>query len=167
MPTNVEIKARVIDAAALFAKARAIADHGPVEIIQDDAFFACATGRLKLRTLSASAGQLIFYQRADAAGPKESRYTIVPTSTPELLRATLTAALGLTGRVRKRRLLFMLGATRIHLDDVADLGHFLELEVVLRDGETVDQGIATAHAIMERLGVAAKDLVDRAYVDLL
>ena len=166
MPSNVEIKARVGDAAALFARAQAIADHGPVEIVQDDAFFACATGRLKLRALSASEGQLIFYQRADAAGPKESRYTIVPTSTPDLLRDLLAAALGVTGRVRKKRLLFLLGTTRIHLDDVADLGHFLELEVVLRDGETVAEGIATAREIMDRLGVAAEDLVDRAYVDL-
>jgi predicted adenylyl cyclase CyaB len=166
MPSNVEIKARVGDAAKLFARAQVIADHGPVEIFQDDTFFACATGRLKLRWLSPSEGQLIFYQRADAKAPKESRYVIVPTATPDLLRDTLIAALGLRGRVRKKRLLFMLGNTRIHLDDVADLGHFLELEVVLRNSETAAQGAAIARDIMERLGVDADDLVDRAYVDL-
>ena len=167
MPSNVEIKARVGDRARLFARAQVIADHAPVEIFQDDTFFACATGRLKLRWLSASEGQLIFYQRSDAKAPKESRYVIVPTSTPDLLRDTLSAALGVHGRVRKKRLLFMLGNTRIHLDDVAGLGHFLELEVVLRDGETAARGVAIARDIMGRLGVAADDLVDRAYVDLL
>ena len=166
MPSNVEIKARVSDATKLFARAQAIADRGPVEIFQDDTFFACATGRLKLRWVSASEGELIFYQRADAKAPKESRYVIVPTSTPDLLRDTLTAALGLKGRVRKKRLLFMLGNTRIHLDDVAGLGHFLELEVVLRNGETAARGVAIARDIMGRLGVDAEDLVDRAYVDL-
>ena len=51
MPRNVEIKARVGDLAQLRARAQAIADSGPFEIQQDDTFFVCHNGRLKLRTL--------------------------------------------------------------------------------------------------------------------
>ena len=167
MARNVEIKARVDDPSMLFDRAMAIADHGPVEILQDDTFFQCAVGRLKLRVLSDSEGQLIHYQRPDSAQPKESQYFIVPTSAPYALRETLTHALGARGRVRKKRLLFLIGNTRIHLDEVEGLGNFMELEVVLTEGETTAFGIATAHDIMRRLGVRDNQLVDRAYVDLL
>ena len=167
MPRNVEIKARVHDAAQLRARAQSIADSGPIEIQQDDTFFACPNGRLKLRIFSESQGELIFYRRDNSPNPKESQYVITPTATPHQLRETLVLALGERGRIRKQRTLFLVGQTRIHLDNVEGLGRFLELEVVLADGETVAQGVAIAHRIMQQLGVSEKDLIDRAYVDLL
>jgi predicted adenylyl cyclase CyaB len=167
MARNVEIKARVDEPSTLFNRAKAIADHGPVEILQDDTFFACPMGRLKLRILSDSEGQLIHYQRPDSKQPKESQYSIVSTSTPHALREALVHALGVHGRVRKKRLLFLIGNTRIHLDEVEGLGHFMELEVVLNEGETTAYGVAIAHDIMRQLGVRDDQLVARAYVDLL
>jgi adenylate cyclase class IV len=47
------------------------------------------------------------------------------------------------------------------------LGSFLELEVVLEDGEAAEIGIREAHILMERLGVQSTQLVQGAYVDLL
>ena len=52
MPRNIEIKARIERIALLHPKATAIADRGPVEIAQDDTFFRCDNGRLKLRMFS-------------------------------------------------------------------------------------------------------------------
>ncbi len=167
MPRNVEIKARVGDLAQLRARAQAIADSGPFEIQQDDTFFVCHNGRLKLRIFSESQGELIFYKRDDSPDPKESQYVITPTSTPHELRETLALALGECGRIRKQRTLFLVGRTRIHLDEVEGLGHFMELEVVLSDGETVAQGIAITRRIMQQLGVNNQDLMHQAYVDLL
>ena len=167
MPRNVEIKARVRDPAQLRARAQTVADGAPVEIQQDDIFFVCHCGRLKLRIFSESQGELIFYKRDDSPDPKESQYVITPIAAPRELHETLTLALGECGRVRKKRTLFLAGKTRIHLDEIEGLGHFMELEVVLSDGETVAQGIETAHRIMQQLGVRDQDLVDRAYVDLL
>ena len=167
MARNVEIKARIDEPSTLFNRAKAIADHGPVEILQDDTFFACPMGRLKLRILSDSEGQLIHYLRPDSTQPKESQYSIVPTSMPHALRETLVHAFGAHGRVRKKRLLFLIGNTRIHLDEVEGLGHFMELEVVLNEGETTAYGVAIAHDIMRQLGVRDDQLIARAYVDLL
>jgi len=135
MPRNVEIKARIESVDLLIPKVAAIADQGPTEISQNDTFFACPNGRLKLRTFSEHKGELIFYQRPDAPGPKESSYLIAPTSSPGELREVLWRAYGIVGRVRKQRTLFVAGRTRIHLDRVEELGDFLELEVVLTDGE--------------------------------
>ena len=138
MPRNIEIKARIERIDLLHPRATAIADRGPVEIAQDDSFFRCDAGRLKLRTLSPCSGELIFYRRADRQGPKESFYHLTPTSEPDRLRETLSLACGQIGRVRKMRTLFLVGRTRIHLDRVEGLGHFLELEVVLEEGNRED-----------------------------
>jgi adenylate cyclase class IV len=167
MARNVEVKARIDSVPALTPRAAALADRGPIEIVQDDTFFACPNGRLKLRALSATEGQLIFYRRADQAGPKESWFLISPTSSPDTLREALTLAYGQAGRVRKRRTLFLAGRTRIHLDRVEDLGDFLELEVVMAEGEGTEAGAAVAHDLLARLGIAPSQLVEGAYVDLL
>lgn len=166
MPRNIEIKARIDDIEAVTAVAAALADQGPFEISQDDTFFACATGRLKLRVFSAEEGELIYYRRVDRAGPKESFYLRSPTSAPDSLREALSMAYGQTGRVRKQRTLFLAGRTRIHLDRVAGLGDFLELEVVLDDEEPAEAGVLEAHELMARLGVQRSQLVEGAYVDL-
>ncbi|MDF2412316.1 class IV adenylate cyclase [Aeromonas sp. 1HA1] len=167
MPRNIEIKAKIERIDTLFPKAAAIANQGPIEIAQDDTFFRCESGRLKLRTLSPSAGQLIFYRRANQQGPKESFYHVTPTSEPDSLRETLSLACGQIGRVRKTRTLFLAGRTRIHLDLVEGLGHFLELEVVLEDDELLEAGIQEAHDIMTHLGVEPSQLIEGAYMDLL
>jgi adenylate cyclase class IV len=164
---NIEIKARVADLAAVETRAGAIADSGPVDIAQDDTFFACPRGRLKLRELAPGQGQLIHYHRPDQGGPKLSDYVIAPTSDPAALREALTRAYGVAGRVRKHRRLYLAGRTRIHLDRVEGLGDYMELEVVLGPGDDTAGGEAEARRIMQALGVAEDDLVEGAYVDLI
>ena len=167
MARNVEIKARVTDLAEVEASARAVADQGPFELRQDDTFFACPGGRLKLRELAPDEGQLIYYERADVAGPKLSSYFIAPTHDPAALRDTLGRALSVIGRVRKRRRLYLAGTTRIHLDEVEGLGTFVELEVVLADTGAVADGARIARDLLRELGVPDGNLVEGAYLDLM
>lgn len=167
MARNIEIKARVASLAAVESLAAALSGKEPVAIAQDDTFFACPDGRLKLRAFSDGTGELIFYRRADHTGPKESFYVISPTSSPDTLRDALGLAYGVIGRVRKQRLLFMAGRTRIHLDRVEGLGEFLELEVVLRDGESAEAGMAEARELLASLRITPEQLVSGAYLDLL
>ena len=167
MARNVEIKARIDSIEALLPAAAALADHGPELIAQDDTFFGCLHGRLKLRVFGDGLGELIAYERPDRSGPKTSDYRITPVPDPDALRETLRRALGVTGRVIKQRTLFLVGRTRVHLDRVEGLGNFLELEVVLREGEGEQHGIAEAQDLLARLKVQLSQLVSGAYVDLL
>ena len=167
MNRNVEIKAKVRDRSTLFARAQEIADADPIQILQDDTFFACSNGRLKLRVFSESQGELIFYRRPDSAAPKESQYVVTPIACPLELRKTLIAALGKCGRVLKRRTLFHVGRTSIHIDQVEGLGDFVELEVVLSENEATEDGAVVARNLMQQLGISEQDLIDKAYVDLL
>lgn len=167
MARNIEIKARVSRLHAIADQVATLADSGPVEIAQDDSFFPCERGRLKLRAFSESEGELIFYRRDDRSGPKESFYLRSHTTEPAVLRETLALAYGLAGRVVKARTLYLVGRTRVHLDRVQGLGDFVELEVVLEDHEPLEDGVREAHALMARLGIDASQLVDVAYVDLI
>lgn len=163
---NVEIKARVDDLAALRARVERIADRAGELIRQEDVFFFAPKGRLKLRILAPDAGQLVYYEREDSAGPKPSYYLVYPTAQPLVLRALLSAALGVRGVVRKERWLFWAGDTRIHLDRVEGLGDYVELEVVLEEGQPVAEGKARADELMAVLGIGAEQLERGAYIDL-
>ena len=167
MARNIEIKARLPDFSAAVRKAAEIADQGPTEIAQDDTFFNCPSGRLKLREFSEGKGELIFYRRSDQSGPKESFYVRSQTTEPATLRDALTLAYGQSGRVIKQRTLFLAGRTRIHLDQVEGLGDFLELEVVLSEQDSLSDGVHEAEELMQKLGIDKAQLIETAYVDLL
>jgi len=164
---NVEIKARIRDVEDFSARLKALKPTSPLVLVQEDIFFPVSRGRLKLRILGPRSGELIYYDRPDALGPKASDYEIARTSEPEKLRAVLTAAFGVRGWVKKVRLVALVGATRIHLDDVGGLGLFAELEVVLKPGQTAAAGAAIARGLMKKLGIKPSDLVAGAYLDLL
>jgi len=166
MARNIEIKARIASVEAVLARATSIADGAPVVIDQDDTFFAVAHGRLKLRRFADGSAELIQYHRDDSADAKASDYVRVPVADADALAEALTRACGPRGRVRKRRLLLMAGQTRMHLDRVDGLGDFLELEVVLRDGQSDADGTAIAERLMTALAIAPEDRLAGAYLDL-
>jgi adenylate cyclase len=166
----VEIKLRLAEGdvlRAVAARAAALADGPPEVLDQEDTFFPVREGRLKLRVLGADRGELIYYHRADERGPKTSSYAIAPTDRPQALCGVLAAALGAGAIVRKRRTVFKAGRTRIHLDEVDDLGSFVELECVLGQDEGRESGEIEVSSLMDRLGLREGDLIEGAYADLL
>ncbi len=167
MPVNIEIKARVQDFNALKQKAEQLSDSPCQMIPQEDTFFNCPNGRIKLRELSPEHGQLVYYLRQDTAGPKHSDYKVFETNNPASLKVILSQAYGIRGVISKVRYLFMVGQTRIHLDDVLGLGKFMELEVVLQPDQTDEQGQAIAEDLMRKLGIREEDLIEGAYMDLM
>jgi predicted adenylyl cyclase CyaB len=166
LPSNIEIKARARDFEGIKARAEKLSDT-PVRIIpQEDTFFNTPQGRLKLRILADEA-ELIYYTRPNQQGPKRSDYQITYTSEPESLKCVLELAYGVRGVVRKTRYLYLVGQTRVHLDDVEGLGQFMELEVLMEDGQSDAEGQKIAEDLMSALGVERADLIDGAYMDLL
>jgi len=167
MPANIEIKARARDFSEIKLKAEKLSDF-PVEVIsQEDIFFNVAQGRLKLRILAPDRAQLIYYTRPDQEGPKRSDYHIAETSDPENLKRVLELAYGIRGVVKKTRYLYLVGQTRVHMDDVEGLGKFMELEVVMREGQSDAEGQKIAEGLMASLGVERGDLLEGAYMDML
>ncbi|WP_435102069.1 class IV adenylate cyclase [Arhodomonas sp. AD133] len=167
MGQNIEIKAQARNFSAQSQAAAAMADQ-PVSVLhQVDTFFHAPHGRLKLREFGDGTGELIHYERPDRTGPAASAYVLHPTVAPDSLKDALTNALGVRAVVEKRRTVYRAGQTRIHLDEVAGLGRFIELEVVLRDEQSADDGMVVAERVMSMLGIDESELVSEAYVDLL
>lgn len=167
MPRNIEIKARIDAIETLLPQARTLADGDAEPIEQDDTFFIVAEGRLKLREFADGSAELIHYYRGDGCEARPSDYVRVPVPDAAAMREALARACGVLGRLRKRRLLLHLGQTRLHLDRVEGLGDFVELEVMLHDGQSDDEGRAIADGWMQRLGLQHAPRLGGAYMDLL
>lgn len=167
---NLELKLRVADAAELRRRAQALGAGAPAILEQEDVYFAAREGRLKLRSEQRPGrrtSELIHYDRADRGEARLSCYNRLPQADPEGLRRLLAGALGERGVVKKKRELFLLGRTRLHLDRVQGLGDFAELELVLKDGETPEDARAELDRLLERLGLKEAEAVAVSYIDLL
>lgn len=79
----------------------------------------------------------------------------------------LAASIGIKGEVIKTRHLFIYNQTRIHLDDVNNLGTFLEFEVCLRPEQTIEFGTEIANELMTIFGITKDDMIQGAYLDEL
>jgi predicted adenylyl cyclase CyaB len=167
MPANVEIKAKVGNRARLKALVEALVRTPGQLIVQEDTFFAVPRGRLKLRKFSSNSAELIYYEREDSPGPRGSRYSISRTPEPDSLRTVLQMSLGVRGVVSKMRTLYLVGQTRIHLDEVEGLGSFVELEVVMQPNQHPADGVQIARELMAKLEIQDSELIEQAYIDLL
>ena len=167
MARNIEIKAKANNFKQQLALAARLSDKNLITLVQEDTFFNVAKGRLKLREFPDLPAMLIFYHRIDTQGPKLSDYKITETDDPIGLKSVLESAYGIRSVVKKVRSLYMHGRTRLHFDQVENLGNFIELEVVLGDSDNIGDGEAEAQQLMQQLNIQANDLIDCAYVDLL
>ena len=99
---------------------------------QIDSYFFLGERRLKLRSVEgATEGQLVYYERPDMSGVKESRVLLASVSDAVAVREILTQVLPVKAEVRKTREIYRLQGVQVHLDTVVGLGKFLELEKIL------------------------------------
>ncbi len=167
---NVEIKARCPNLAAMRILALESGAEFVGEELQRDTYFRVPAGRLKLRSATGSGGrrsELIRYRRNDTPAPRLSSYTIKPVRLPGLLRSWLTLRRGVLIEVFKRRELWLWRGVRIHLDDVRDLGTFVELEAVVDDIGSDEQASHRCRQLIALLEIPAGEMVGQSYADLL
>jgi adenylate cyclase class 2 len=168
---NVELKCRCADLSAAAVALRPLAAREAAVLRQVDTYFPVPHGRLKLREIATDGSpplaQLIWYDRPDAARARGSDYRLTPVSHPAELRASLAAALGVRGEVRKVRRVLLWHNVRIHLDDVDRLGHFVEFEAVIGPGDTEAAGHERLAELCRRLAITPADHMTGSYVDLL
>ena len=167
MKSNIEIKLIATNLQVVADRIIAIGGKFIQTFEQQDTYFTVPKGRLKLRKQSATSGELIYYERPNVAGMRQSQYIVAKTAEPDALLEALTAVLPVPGVVKKTRHLYLVGQTRIHLDTVSQLGTFIELEVVLEPNQTADQGAKIADTLMDKLYIASARRVPGSYLDLL
>ena len=136
-------------------------------LVQRDTYFHAVQGRLKLREEPGTMAELISYARADRTEARISSYRVVPVTDPDGLVHALADALGVRAVVEKERRLLLYENVRIHLDRVAGLGDFVELEAVVTGpgGPAAEQG--KVDELRRALDITDDRLVARGYADLL
>lgn len=169
---NIEIKLKIDDAEDARAAIRRVADGPPQLLEQVDSYFdAGSDALLKLRREARDGGDwrasLIAYRRTLSRDPQPSDIRLVRIDDGDGLHDALAHALPTRAVVRKRRELSFCGQTRIHLDEVAGLGAYVELEVVLRDDQDPRDGRRIAEQLVERLGLASARPQTDSYRDLV
>jgi homotetrameric cytidine deaminase len=162
---NVELKAHDPDPERSLAAARALGADDRGVLRQRDTYFRAREGRLKLREQEPGGAVLIQYDRPDAAAARESRYRLTEVDDPETLRASLDAALGTLVVVDKERHLLLHDGVRIHLDTVAGLGTFVELEGVAPPDSDLGPEREKVARLGKALGIA--DILTDSYSDQL
>jgi len=162
---KLEFKTRLDDPKAALARARAVGAELWGDLRQTDTYFNVPSGRLKLRETAGLQAELIAYTRDEGAPNRTSDYLIAYTPDAGPLLDVLTRALGVIAVVRKRRTLVTLDTTRIHLDNVEQLGSFLEIEVIVGDDEALAE--SRFDMLLAGLGFTRADGIDASYLDLL
>jgi adenylate cyclase class 2 len=165
---NIEIKARCLHPekveAFLLAKGARFAglDH------QKDTYFNVPSGRLKLRQGNIE-NSLIFYNRPDQAGPKQSDFLLSKVKDGLTEEQVLAKALGVKVVVEKNRKIFFIDNIKFHIDDVPGLGSFVEIEAGnLHDPSITVEALHVQCAFyMQAFDIADADLIERSYSDML
>jgi predicted adenylyl cyclase CyaB len=163
---NLEAKFRLADLVQAESRAIAIGYRRRAIFNQRDTFFRVANGKLKLREEEGGA-VLIFYRRDDSGPLMLSDYEIAPIADPATTRDILDRALGAIATVEKVRILLMRDNVRLHLDWVASLGDFGEIEAVIADGEDPERSRTAVDETLSTLGIATADLIDVSYFEVL
>lgn len=167
MPLNVEIKARCKDLEHLHGiLMKSGADFKGTDL-QEDRYYAAKAGRLKLRQ-GPIENTLIHYHRPETDGTKTSEVLLYHPTNPKGLQAVLDEAMALRVVVAKERRIYFHGNIKFHLDRVRELGSFVEIEAIDRDGSRTREDLEVqCQAWMTRLGIKAEDGIAQSYSDML
>ena len=164
---NVEIKARCRQPERV---RRYLLDHnadfkGVDE--QADTYFNVPNGRLKLREGNIE-NNLIFYERNNQQGPKNSHFHLVKIEDASGLKDVLAKSNGIKIVVKKKREIYYIDNVKFHIDEVPGLGSFAEIEAgnVLAD-LTQDQLQQQCDFYMSELEIRQEDLIENSYSDML
>ena len=165
MPVNIEIKAKCFDPAAIREILKDLGAEYKGTDHQTDTYFKTDNGRLKLREGNIE-NNLIFYKRGDQAGPKRSDVLLYPANRNPNLKNILEEVFGIMVVVDKQREIYFIDNVKFHIDEVNDLGSFVEIEAIGDKGEENQLDKQCRH-FMEVLNIKEEQLLCESYCDLL
>jgi len=168
MPVNIiEIKAKCADASQI--RSILLANKADFKGIdhQIDTYFKAPIGRLKLREGNIE-NTLIHYNRPNQAGPKNSQVTYRRLPPNAELKEVLAAAMGILTVVDKKRGIYFIDNVKFHLDEVKNLGTFVEIEAIDETGKLGIEKLNEQCAYyMALFAIQSTDLIDVSYSDLM
>ena len=168
MPIKIiEFKARIKDQGAAEKKLRSLNPFFKGEDHQVDTYFNVALGRLKLREGNIE-NSLIYYERIDTAGAKQSNILLYPHQPDKALKDILIKLHGVKVVVDKKRKIYFIDNVKFHFDKVEGLGTFVEVEAIDKNGDiSVDKLKEQCNLYAAFFGISAADYIAFSYSDLI
>lgn len=134
---------------------------------QTDTYFNVAHGRLKLREGNME-NNLIFYERDNQAGPKNSQFTLVKVEDAFGLKDALTKSVGIKVIVQKIREIYYINNVKFHIDTVPGLGSFVEIEAGNMIGDYSKEELTEQCGFyLREFDISHQDLIEVSYSDML
>ena len=164
---NVEIKAKCDDPS--FIRDYLVKNNSDFKGLdeQTDTYFNVSNGRLKLRE-GIIENNLIFYDRSNQAGPKRSHFHLVKVEDARGLKDVLERSCGIKMIVRKRREIYYIENVKFHIDELPDLGSFVEIEAGnILANRTEPELLEQCNFYLKEFGINEKDLIAESYSDML
>ncbi len=134
---------------------------------QIDTYFKVRYGRLKLREGNIE-NNLIHYIREDKKGPKQSKIILFKFEPDSTLKEILTVANGVLTVIDKQREIYFVENVKFHIDTVKELGTFIEIEAIDKDGSIgKDKLLLQCEYYMELFNISRENLISVSYSDLM
>lgn len=165
---NIELKVKVNDLEKLREKLVALHIEKVDTLHQIDTYFHSKKGRFKLREINSKEFELIYYERPNKSGSKISMYEVISfnETNAKKTKTTLESTNGVLITVEKKRELWLHKHTRIHLDNVINLGEYIELETVVKN-ISMSEAQAEHNEVITLLKLDQYEKCDVSYSDLL
>ncbi len=134
---------------------------------QIDTYFANVKGRLKLREGKIE-NNLIHYLRDNQTGPKKSDCTLFGTNPDSGIKEILSRALGVLAVVDKEREIYFVDHVKFHIDEVKNLGSFVEIEVIDHSTKASEYDmINQCNYYLKLFGITQSELIQNSYSDMI
>lgn len=167
MHINFEFKARVNNIDALEMKLKSLHPDFKGEDHQVDTYFNVSNGRLKLRQGNIE-NALIWYDRNDTAGAKQSNVLLYQHTADETLKQILATSIGIKVVVDKKRRIYFIDNVKFHFDRVDGLGTFIEVEAIDHHGDIGIQKLEEQCALYSNLfELQADSYIANSYSDMI
>ncbi|MEK7599123.1 MAG: class IV adenylate cyclase [Patescibacteria group bacterium] len=164
---NIEIKAKCNDHDKIrsILKSRSADFKGRDH--QIDIYFKVNSGRLKLREGNIE-NFLVFYEREDKEGPKQSDVILFKSDPNSSLKEILLKSLGVVVIVDKQREIYFIENVKFHIDTVKNLGTFMEIEAIDSDGTFgKEKLLEQCENYLKLFSIPKDNLISVSYSDLL
>ncbi|MFV0606889.1 MAG: class IV adenylate cyclase [Niabella sp.] len=164
---NFEFKAKTNNLIDAEIKLKQLQPEYKGEDHQTDTYFNVPNGRLKLREGNIE-NSLIYYERENKSGAKQSNVLLYRHQTNAGLKEILTKVHDIKIVVKKKRKIYFVENVKIHFDEVEDLGHFIEVEAIDKDGSLGIELLKEQCAKFAKLfDITDDDYIAQSYSDLL
>lgn len=164
---NFEFKARVRDLDGAEKKLLQLNPRFIGTDNQTDTYFNVEHGRLKLREGNIE-NSLIYYERHDLAGAKQSDIILYKHQPAKELKAILAKVHGIKVIVEKQRKIYFIENVKFHFDKLAGLGEFLEVEAIDTDDSIgIDKLKEQCDYYAQYFEIGREDFISESYSDLI